>query len=228
MSEIVAVIVAAGASTRMGSDKVWADLAGRPVLAYSLDAFTRSGVVDRLVVVAPAERHEAITALPCSLPVMTVVGGARRQDSVAAGINAAPDAAFYLVHDGARPLVTPALITRTLEAARGGGAALPGVALVDTIRRVTPDGALGGVIDRETLRAVQTPQAFAGDLLRRAHADVREDVTDDAAMVERLGLHVALVDGDPANIKITTPSDLAVAQALLAERRAGTYRERSR
>lgn len=218
--DVVAIVLAAGASTRMGADKLWADLDGRPVLAHALAAFGLAPEVTRIVVVAPIERHEAIRALGSALPATCVEGGARRQDSVAAGIAAAPDAAWYLVHDGARPLVTPALIARVLAGARLAGGAVPAVPVVDTIKRVVLEDGTERVeetVDRTALRAVQTPQAFRGDLLRRAHSEVREDATDDAAMLERLGLPVAVVDGERTNLKLTTPADLMVARALLSE-----------
>ncbi|MEX2373014.1 MAG: 2-C-methyl-D-erythritol 4-phosphate cytidylyltransferase, partial [Dehalococcoidia bacterium] len=153
-------------------------------------------------------------------------GGGGPRDSVAAGIDAAPDAEWYLVHDGARPLLTPALVARVVQAARRTGAAVPGVPVVDTIKRVrrtpdsrTPDAeSIEETVDRTALRAVQTPQAFRSDLLRRAHAEVTADATDDASMLEALGIPVALVEGDRANLKVTTPADLVLARALLAER----------
>lgn len=214
-ADAVAVIVAAGASSRMGSDKIWADLGGQPVIAHSLATFAASSRVSGIVVVAPAERHEQVLAFPCAVPVACTEGGARRQDSVAAGLALAPDADWYLVHDGARPLVTRELVSRVLEAAEATGAAIPGVLVVDTIKRVA-NGRVRETVDRSALRAVQTPQAFAGPLLRRAHAEVTQDVTDDAAMVEHLGVEVAVAEGDSRNIKITTPDDLLVARALLA------------
>ena len=216
---IAAIIVAAGSSTRMGVDKVWADLGGAPVLLHSMAALAATPGVTHLVVVAPRDRHEAIATLPCPVPVLTVEGGARRQDSVAAGIAAVPDAAWYLVHDGARPLVTPALAARVLDAAASAdGAAIPVVPVTDTIKRVDAAGRVVETLDRSELRAVQTPQAFRGDLLRRVHNEYPGDVTDDAAMLERLGIPVATVEGDPENLKLTTPADFAVAQAIFETR----------
>ncbi len=218
---IAAIIVAAGASTRMGVDKVWADLGGAPVLLHSMAALAATPGVTHLVVVAPLDRHEAIAMLPCPVPVLTVEGGARRQDSVAAGLRAVPDAAWYLVHDGARPLVTPALAARVLDAAAGAdGAAIPVVSVVDTIKRVDAAGRVVATLDRSELRAVQTPQAFRGDLLRRVHLEHDGDVTDDAAMLERLGVTVVTVEGDPENLKLTTPADFAMARAIFQVRRA--------
>jgi len=218
---VAAIIVAAGSSTRMGADKIWATLGGAPVLAHSIAALANTPGVTHLVVVAPADRHEAIALLPCPVPVIAVEGGARRQDSVAAGIRAVPDAAWYLVHDGARPLATPALAARVLDAAAATeGAAIPVIPVFDTIKRVDGEGHVRETLDRSELRAVQTPQAFRGDLLRRVHLELDGDVTDDAAMLEALGISVVTVEGDGENLKITTPVDLVVAQAIFAARQA--------
>ena len=233
---VVAIVVAAGASSRMGGvDKIWADLDGAPLIARALRALASTHGVDTIVVVAPRDRHEALAALldGAGVLVRCVEGGARRQDSVAAGITAAPEAAWYLVHDGARALVTPELAARVLTAARAHGAAVPGVPVADTVKRVrTLDSADGaeavlGTVDRAPLRAIQTPQAFRGDILRRAHLEVTTDVTDDAAMVEHLDVAVVVVPGDVTNIKVTTPADLEVARVLLAQRddRGGQGRE---
>ena len=225
--DVAAIVLAAGTSSRMGGvDKIWADLHGVPLIAYALRSIASTPGVTVIVCVAPTERHAALAALldGTKIEVRCVEGGARRQDSVAAGIAAAPDAAFYLVHDGARALVTTELAARVLVAARAHGAAIPGVPIADTVKRVVPLADAGdveavrGTIDRRPLRAIQTPQAFRGNLLRLAHAEVTADVTDDAAMVEHLGLPVAVVPGDATNIKVTTPADLAVARALIDQR----------
>ncbi len=218
-----AILLAAGSSTRMGGeDKLWADLGGRPVVAHSVETLAGLEEVATLVVVAPAARHEALRALfegtQSSAALVLVEGGARRRDSVGAGIAAAPAAAWYLVHDAARPLASTELMQRVLEAARArgpNGAAIPGVPVVDTIKRVDAEGRVLETPPRELLRAVQTPQAFAGDLLRRAHAATDEDATDDAALVERLGAEVVVVDGEAMNLKVTTPTDLETARRLL-------------
>ncbi len=218
-ADVVAIVLAAGSSSRMaGVDKVWADLCGRPLLAHSLEVFAALDAVTSIVVVAPEDRHDAVRRLPVGRDVRCVAGGMRRQDSVAAGIAAAPRADWYLVHDGARPLVTAEVVTRVLDAAREHGAAIPVVPVTDTVKRVDADGRVAETIDRAPLRAVQTPQAFAGPLLRRAHAEVTGDVTDDASMLEAIEAPVATVPGDPTNLKVTTPADLAVARAWLAER----------
>ncbi len=217
---VVAILLAAGGSRRMGgADKLWADLAGEPLIARPLRTLATMPEVDLLVVVAPAGRHAMLKTLAgeAAAQLRCVEGGARRQDSVAAAIAAAPEAAWYLVHDGARPLLSAALARATLSAARECGAAVPGAPVTDTLKRVDAGGRVIETLDRGAsragLRAVQTPQAFAGALLRRAHASSHDDATDDAALVERLGEPVQVIDGDPANMKVTTAADLELVRA---------------
>ncbi len=210
-----------------GVDKLWADLQGRPLVAHSIATMGAIEGVRTLVLVGPASRHldlmaSAADAAASGVEVRWAEGGARRQDSVAAAIAAAPDAAWYLVHDGARPFASAALARRVIEGARRYGAAVPGIPVTDTVKHIAADGRILATVERTSLRAVQTPQGFAGTLLRRAHAEVAGDVTDDAAMVEWLGVPVFVVPGDPANMKVTTPTDLTIARALLA---AGTPQE---
>jgi 2-C-methyl-D-erythritol 4-phosphate cytidylyltransferase len=226
MSDVVAAIVlAAGWSSRMGGeDKLSADLGGEPVIGRALRVIADLEDLAVLVVVGPEERHEALHALvpghlvDRGLEVRCVAGGDRRQDSVAAGIAAAPAADWYLVHDGARPLVTLELTARVLAATREYGAAVPGVPVVDTLKRVDDGGQIIETVERTSMRAVQTPQGFAGDLLREAHASVGGDVTDDASMVEALGRPVVVIEGDAANVKVTRPADLLIARVLLEAR----------
>jgi 2-C-methyl-D-erythritol 4-phosphate cytidylyltransferase len=219
-SERIAVIVlAAGSSSRMGGiDKIWADLGGVPLLAHSLRAASMLADLTDVVVVSSGVRHADIAALASKVgaAVRCVEGGTRRQDSVARGIEAAPEADYYLVHDGARPLASAALFTRVLDAARMHGAVVPAVPVVDTVKRVDGHGRVLETVDRSALVTVQTPQGFAGALLRRAHHEVMADATDDASMVEALGEPVVTVAGESANLKVTTPRDLMIARALLA------------
>ncbi|MSP22071.1 MAG: 2-C-methyl-D-erythritol 4-phosphate cytidylyltransferase [Dehalococcoidia bacterium] len=215
----VAILLAAGSSTRMGGeDKLWADLGGAPLIAGALRTLAAVEELDGLVVVAPAARHAELYRLGASSSrvVLCVEGGARRRDSVRAGIEAAPDAAWYLVHDGARPLVSADLARRLLEAARTGNAAIPALPIADTVKRVDATNVVLETLPRGALRAIQTPQAFAGDLLRRAHALDDADATDDAALVERLGEAVHVIDGETTNIKVTTARDLAQVRLLTA------------
>jgi len=225
---VAVVLLAAGNSSRMGGeDKLWAGLGGAPLVAHSLRTLGTLPAVTVIAIVAPTARHKALRTLAATLPrsvaVRCVEGGAQRQDSVAAGLAAAPEAGWVLVHDAARPLVSAALAERVLAAARVCGAAIPAVPVADTIKRVTTEDEAGdarvvATLDRSPLRAAQTPQGFDAALLRRAHALAASapGTTDDAALVERLGLPVAVVSGEPQNLKVTTPGDLAIVRALLA------------
>jgi 2-C-methyl-D-erythritol 4-phosphate cytidylyltransferase len=185
----------------------------------------------RLVVVAaPPGEETAVAAMladaSAATPVRVVTGGASRADSVAAALAALPtDVDVVLVHDAARPLVPVTLIDRVVAAVQAGhGAVVPAIPLADTVRRVGPDGAVVETPDRASLRAVQTPQGFTRALLDRAYAaapdlgDPPQAPTDDAGLVERLGVPVHLVPGDPEAFKVTTPLDLRTAEAVLAAR----------
>jgi len=216
-----AIIVAAGSSTRMGSaDKLFADLGGRPLLARTLQPFQDSPPVGRVVLVLSAANLERGRKLATEYGIgklsAACEGGPRRQDSVRLGLEALGECDWVLVHDGARPLVTAELIERGLAAARETGAAVPAVPLADTVKQAATDGTVERTLDRNQLFAAQTPQVFRYDHLLRAHREVTTDVTDDAAMLEALRLPVKLFEGSPANIKVTTPEDLRLAEALLA------------
>jgi len=211
-----ALVVAAGASQRMGTDKLWAELAGLPVLEHTLRAVAAARSIGSVVVVtrpdALARVQRLLSAL--SLPSEACVGGTRRQDSVRAGLELV-DAPVVAVHDGARPLVAPEMIDEGVRIAAERGAAVAALPCVDTIKRANADGRVVETPNRGELWTIQTPQCFRLDLLRRAHAAITADVTDDAAMVEALGEPVWLYHGSRRNIKITTPEDLLVARALL-------------
>ena len=212
-----AIIVAAGRSERMGGgDKVLAAIAGRPLIAHTIAAI--AAAVDELVLVAADRNRTALEAIAATIaPSARVVGGgARRRDSVAAGLAALPACEYVIVHDGARPLVTAALVEAALVAARAFGAATCAVPVGDTVKRGDAEGFVRGTVSREGLWLVQTPQAFRRDLLVRAHAAVEGDTTDDAVLVEQLEAPVRLVPGSARNLKITTQADLALAEALLA------------
>lgn len=222
------IIVAAGRSERMGGlDKVFATLAGRPLLAWTLAAFKKCDAIDGIVVVASAESLARMRAFVAEWRFDTVTavvpGGATRQLSVRAGIDAAADAAIVAVHDGARPLVTPELIARGVALARETGAALCAVPARDTIKDVEGDPpVVAATPDRARAWLAQTPQVFDRQLLLDAHARADADATDDSALVEAAGHPVRVYVGDYANIKITTPEDLIVAEALLRERLAAS------
>jgi 2-C-methyl-D-erythritol 4-phosphate cytidylyltransferase len=205
------VLVAAGASTRMGFPKLWADVCGQPLLARAV-AGARAAEPSEMVLVVSADRLDAAAKL--APDVLVVPGGARRRDSVAAGL-AASHAEWLAIHDAARALAPPELFRRGLQAAQASGAAVPGLALKDTIKRVA-DARVIGTPARAEHVAVQTPQIFRRDLLKRALALTDEDVTDEAALVEQLGVGVAVFAGDERAFKVTTPLDLALARTLLS------------
>lgn len=205
----------------MGLDKLWSDIDGRPLLAWTLDGLASAEVLDVVVVAAPADRWDAITHLvhDAGLPFPRLIeGGDRRQDSVRQGLEQLTGCDWVCVHDAARPLVTGELVRRALEGARASGAATTAVPCVDTIKTVH-DGRVVRTLDRSELMATQTPQAFHTSLLQRAHAQAVAAGTvadDDALLVELLGVEVAVVAGDPRNIKVTYPHDLDLVRALRA------------
>ncbi len=214
-----AIIVAAGSSQRMGGvDKLLLPLAGRPVLAHSLSTFAAHPRIDVIVVVASEANEASIRELveQHAPAAMVVLGGPRRRDSVLNGFEALPDCDYVLVHDGARPLLTPALVDAALDGAIESGASLCAVPVSDTVKRADEAGFVRGTVSRRDLWLAQTPQAFRRETLRRAHASTDIDVTDDCALVELLDEPVRIVMGSQRNLKITTAADLALAEALLA------------
>lgn len=222
---IDAVLVAAGSSTRFGGrDKLLVDLDGLPVIAWSLRLFEQVEGIGRIIIVTSAASLETMTAAgrehaPTRFD-SAVEGGARRRDSVEAGLRACTTA-YVAIHDAARPLVTAEVVSRAIEAAPlHTGGAIPVVPVTDSIKTAAA-GLITGHPDRATLFAAQTPQVVHRARWLHAASTSDNDETDDAAMLARLGLEVAAVDGDPANLKITRPLDLIVAEALLAERKAG-------
>ena len=216
-----AIIVAAGAGTRMeGVDKVFAPLRGEPLIAHTVRAFERCPAVETIVLVVAgpllAEMSRLVDQQGWQKAQTVTVGGPRRQDSVVLGLRVLAPCEWVVVHDGARPLVHPDLIAKGLEVAADGGAAIAAVPVKDTVKVVGTEGQVQATLDRSTLWQAQTPQVFRRDLLERAHREVAEDVTDDAAMVEGLGMPVRVFLGSYENIKVTTPEDLLMAEALLA------------
>lgn len=219
-----AVVVAAGTSRRMGGrDKLLADLAGRPVLRWALDSMAAARSVRRLVVVAAADRVTTLSDLPWmeALGARVVAGGERRQESVAAGVRAT-DAEVVLVHDGARPFVSPDVVDAVAAASRDNGAAIPVLRVVDSLKRVDSSVILA-TAPREGLFRAQTPQGARRDLLlaaSQALAAGPEEFGDEAELLARYGVGVTTVVGDPANLKLTIPADLELARTLAAGRSA--------
>jgi len=215
-----AVIVAAGRSTRMGGlDKIFAPLLGAPLIAHTLERFESSPVIDEIVLVLAADSVEQGRRLASERGFRKVsqvcAGGERRQDSVRRGLLALSPCDLAMVHDGARPCVEGAMLHRAAQAAAAHGAAVAGMPVKDTIKRVGPDLAVEETPERARLWQAQTPQVFAYDPLLEVHQSAVGDYTDDAAMVEAAGQPVRMFEGSYENIKVTTAGDLLIAEAFL-------------
>ncbi len=220
-----ALLLAAGRGERLaaGVDKALAPLAGRPLFAWALEALQRTPAIAGIVVVGNPKKLEpalAAAGLAADRVVGWCAGGAERQHSVARGLAALPrEFDMVVVHDGARALVTPALIARCIGEALEHGAAIAAVPLDDTIKRVRLMQ-VEATVPRAGLWRVQTPQVFRRDWLEEAHAGAHGIATDDAGLVEALGRPVRITSGDPLNFKITMPADLALAESWLASTQA--------
>ena len=217
------VIVAAGSASRMGGiDKVMAQLKGEPMIVRTVRAFQQCDAVKEIVIVTREDLIRPISSLCAQMDKVkaVVAGGKSRQESVWLGLNAlSKDVKLVAIHDGARPLITNAVIDRTVRAAHTYGAAAPAVPVKDTIK-VVKSGLAMATPDRANLRAVQTPQVFDFDLLRGALKKAEEEsasLADDCSGVERMGMSVKIVEGDERNLKVTTPLDLKIAEMLLEE-----------
>lgn len=222
-----AIVVAAGSASRMkGIDKIMADLQGKPVLLHTLERFQNASCIDEIVVVARQDRLETVKELVAAHELSkvsaVVPGGDSRMESVFAGLNASSsDTVLAAIQDGARPLVTEKIIKETVDMALSYHAAAPAIPVKDTIKVVGEDGRVESTPNRETLRAVQTPQVFDRDLLMAAWQRAKKErlsYTDDCGAMEGLGVHVYLTEGSEENIKITTPLDMKVAELILKGR----------
>ena len=215
---VAVVIVAAGSGERLGLGvpKALVELGDRTMLEWSVRAFHEHPSVDSLVIVGPAPSLSALSGLAGTAQV--VAGGVTRQESVLRGLAAVEDTTeFVLVHDAARPLVTAAMITSVVEAlAAGSDAVIPVLPVIDTVKRVDSSGQVLATVDRSDLRLVQTPQGFRRTVLATAHAGTGSAVTDDAGLVEALGVPVRTVPGDELAFKITTARDLRLARQLVS------------
>jgi 2-C-methyl-D-erythritol 4-phosphate cytidylyltransferase len=223
---VAALVPAAGQGVRLaaGMPKAFVPLLGRPLLWHCVQGLLASGCVDVVVVAVGAQHHDQARAAVAAAgnQVRIVTGGVYRCDSVRVALHTVPDAEVVLVHDAARCLTPVSVIQSVVHAVLAGQrAVVPVLTVVDTIKQVDPDGRVVGTLDRAALRVVQTPQGFAGDLLRRAHQLPSGPVTDDAGLVEALGVTVTTVPGHPHALKITTPFDLVLAEVVAGARVAG-------
>ncbi|MGL4306751.1 MAG: 2-C-methyl-D-erythritol 4-phosphate cytidylyltransferase [Mycobacteriaceae bacterium] len=226
---VVALVPAAGSGVRLGvgKPKAFVSLGGSTLIERAVDGLFSSGDVSRVVVMVPRELvMTARSLLPAEVDI--IVGGAERIDSVRLGLAASADARFILVHDAARPLTPPTLISNIVAQLRAGRrAVVPALPVVDTIKTVDMNGSVCSTPDRSTLRAIQTPQGFDAELLRDAYANIPliattscsdKQATDDASLVELLGESVYTIPGSSEAFKITSAFDLVLAQALLQGR----------
>lgn len=214
------IIVAGGSGKRLGGPvpKQFQTVKGRPLLMWTIDAFHHFDPDMALIVVLPLEHFDIWKALCMGhrffIPHEVVAGGEQRWHSVKAGLSKVQGDGLVAVHDGVRPLVSPELIARCFDAAEASAAAIPVVPVVPSIRETTPEGSRA--LDRSRLLAVQTPQCFHADLLRKAFEQSYDPAfTDEAALVERLGVKVALVEGEENNIKVTTAMDMRLVELVL-------------
>jgi 2-C-methyl-D-erythritol 4-phosphate cytidylyltransferase len=219
VSRAAAIVVAAGAGKRFGQMKQFVYLKGKPVLEWTLEKFQAHEEVGSIVLVLPDEQDRKHYQMRYGKIIDVVRGGERRQDSVWQGFRLLDQATteLVLVHDGARPLIDGRLVSRIIAEARASGAAIPVIPLEDTTKEVR-ENLVVRTLDRRGLVRVQTPQGFLYPVLQKAMDAARRDRfygTDEAVLVERVGLPVRAVDGDPRNIKITSPLDLKVAEAWL-------------
>jgi 2-C-methyl-D-erythritol 4-phosphate cytidylyltransferase len=225
-SSLSAIIVAAGSSTRVGFDKLFARIAGRPVIQYSIEAFEQTPCVNEIIVVGREDLVGALSKLIAAAAITKVRaivrGGERRQDSVAAGLKAISESSkFVAVHDAARPLITPDEIERVFSAAEKHGGAVLATPVTDTLKLASAEGIICGSIDRENVFAMQTPQIFARQLLVRAYERVISEsrhITDEVTAVQMTGATVAIVSAQEPNMKVTFAADLPVAEFILRQR----------
>jgi len=223
----IAIIVAAGSGTRMGSalPKQFLPLAGKPVILHTLEAFIEAFPQIKIILVLPehqlAHGRTLVQDKQYKEQVVFTPGGNSRFESVARGLALVDTESLVAVHDGVRCLVTPALIRRAFESAAINGSAIPVLPVADSLRKIASleDNPSSYSIDRDTIRAVQTPQAFQVNLLKKAYAKpFQNSFTDEASVVEAMGEQVHLIEGEPENIKITRPLDLFIAEAVIRQR----------
>lgn len=222
-----AVVLAAGGSIRMGSDKILARLEELPVLARALKPFQESACIQEIVVVTTAEKLQEVTELCREYNIgkvtKVVTGGKTRAESALTGVSeVSTRATLIAIHDGARPLVSEDLIRRTVEAAEKRYAAVPAIRSTDTLKTAGEDGAIIGSVDRNITWRIQTPQVFKADLIKGALTKAMKlglPLTDDSSAMDLLGITTYIVEGDEENIKLTRPLDLMLASAILRDRR---------
>jgi 2-C-methyl-D-erythritol 4-phosphate cytidylyltransferase len=229
-SNVGVVIAAAGVSQRFGADKAFLPLAGKLLLAWSVNVCQNCELLSQMVIVLNEDNldlgRKLVTEKGWSKVVDVCLGGKRRQDSVRQGLSKLKGCDWVVIHDGARPFLTLDLIRDGLEAAQETGAAVAAVPVKDTVKLGDDNMIVRATLNRPELWAVQTPQIFRFDIITKAHEQISRDVTDDASLVEQMGHKVKLYMGSYDNIKITTPEDLALAEVIARNRQANASRNR--
>jgi 2-C-methyl-D-erythritol 4-phosphate cytidylyltransferase len=223
ISTAAAVIVGGGFGTRFGGDKLTGLIAGKPLIAHTLLAFEASTGISAIVLVVPAGREEEFRSIAqdAGISKLTAVvsGGSHRHESVLNGLRALPAGIdFAAIHDAARPLITPELIARTLEAVSRGGAAAVAAPVTDTLHRIDSSGHAAGTVDRSSLRAMQTPQVFRVQEIVSIFDSAEGIPTDEVSVAMAAGMKVALIEHSEPNLKVTWPQDVIMAEALLLAR----------
>jgi 2-C-methyl-D-erythritol 4-phosphate cytidylyltransferase len=230
-NQVIAIIPAAGIGARMGSNKAkqFIDLCGKPILAVTLNHFQKCSLVDKIVVVVSEDdvdycRQEIVDRYKQSKVCEVVAGGKRRQDSVRKGLEAIDLCRWVLIHDGVRPFVTPELIEKVIMTAKKFRAVITGFPVKETIKELDEQGMVLRSVHRDHLWLIQTPQIFQFEDLSLAHKKAIEDgweeATDDAFLIEKMGIPVKIIKGEENNIKITTPRDLDIARFLMSKKSA--------
>ena len=208
-----------------GIDKTFASILGKPLIFHTIAVFLDCPDIRRVVLVLPEPNIEKARALLEGVDncekLTLCAGGERRQDSATRGLDALGPCSWVAVHDGARPCLSPDTLQSALADARLHGSAVVAVPVTDTVKRADSDAFISATVPREGLWAVQTPQVFPFSVLKRAYREVSENVTDDASMVERLGVKIKLTPGSPTNLKVTNPEDLELAEMILKSRASG-------
>lgn len=214
--KVSVIITAGGYGKRMGQPKQFLTLLGKPMIEWTIDVFKRSKSIGQIILVVAPENMEQAK----SFGVTIAEGGAERTDSVRNGLKlVSKDTDIVLIHDGARPLITGQIIEASIAEARNSGAAVVGVPVKDTIKEATSnEKRVTRTLDRKTLWQAQTPQAFKRDIIMKAYENAKDNATDDSKLVEDLGIPVKMVMGSYENIKVTTPEDLVIAEAILRSR----------
>jgi len=213
------VIVAAGNSTRMGSNKIYAEIAGHPMIYHTVRSFETHPLVSNICLVVESSKilevEELVSKSNFHKVIKVCSGGETRQESVNLGLNHLTPSKLVGIHDGARPCIMHHTITNCIKLATSHGNAIPAIPVVDTIKQSKTDGTILRTIDRSKLWHAQTPQIFEWETIQNAYANNSGEHTDDSSLIESLNIGIRIADGDPRNIKVTTPIDLMLAEYIL-------------